>query len=203
MSQRVESAFRPRLPRMTLWDVFCLAGITLILAMVVASARRPTAQAASAPTWFDSLSVSDQRDSLVAQEARRAGVPVRLAIAVSRVENWSGDSMAVSVAGARDTATIRRAVAGDPVAIDVLGAVGLMQVLPRKWWHTFETECGCGSLFDRRRNACKGVRVLGYYLVREKTVDAAVRGYHGSLRLHTAGDGYASAVLEQLARGVR
>jgi hypothetical protein len=145
-------------------------------------------------------SVAEERDSIVAQEARRAGVPVRLAIAVSQVENWYGDSMAVSSAGSRDTATIRRAIEGDAAAIQRLGAVGIMQVLPRMWWHSFENECGCGSLFDRRRNACKGVRVLGYYLAREKTVDAAVRGYHGSLRLHTAGDGYAALVLERLGR---
>jgi len=147
-----------------------------------------------------SLTLSEERDSIVAAEARKIGVPVLLALAVSHVENWTGDSMAVSWAGKQDTVTIRRAIAGQQRAIDTLGAVGIMQVLPRAWWHSFEEECGCGSLFNRRRNACKGVRVLAFYLAREPTVDRALRGYHGSLRAHTQGDGYASAVLEQMTR---
>src|SRR5690348_15238504 len=72
-------------------------------------------------------SLSVERDSIVAQEARRAGVSVSLSISVSHVENTSGDSMAVSKAG----------------------AVGIMQVTPRLWQHAFEEECGCGSLFNR------------------------------------------------------
>lgn len=144
------------------------------------------------------LTLSEQRDSIVAAEARAAGVPVLLAVAVSHVENFGGDSMAVSRAGRQDSATVYGASTGDQAAIDSIGAVGLMQVYPRKWYHAFEPDCGCGSLFDRRRNACKGVRVLRYYLARETTVDRALRGYHGSLRLHSAGDGYTAAVLEKM-----
>lgn len=121
------------------------------------------------------LSPSDQRDSIVAQEARRAGVPVGLALAVSHVENTSGDSMAVSK----------------------VGAVGLMQVLPKYWQHAFEDECGCGSLFHSKRNACVGVRVLGGYLKQYKTTARALRAYHGSLALHVAGDDYIAAILDQ------
>lgn len=122
------------------------------------------------------LSLSEQRDSIVTHEARRAGVPVDLAVAVSHVENWTGDSMAVS-----------------PV-----GAVGLMQVLPKYWQHSFEEECGCGPLFPRKRNACVGVRVLGTYLKRYRTTAEALRAYHGSLNLHAAGDTYLAAMLDQL-----
>lgn len=119
---------------------------------------------------------SEQRDSIVAAEARRAGVPVGLALAVSHVENTSGDSMAVSKRG----------------------AVGLMQVLPKYWQHSFEDECGCGSLFLSKRNACVGVRVLGSYLKQHKTTALALRAYHGSLDYHQAGDQYVSSVLDQL-----
>jgi soluble lytic murein transglycosylase-like protein len=126
------------------------------------------------------LSFSEQRDTLVSQEARRAGVSVALAIAVSHVENWTGDSMAVSARG----------------------AVGLMQVVPKYWQHEFEEECGCGSLFQRRLNVCKGVRVLAFYLKQQKTTVLALRAYHGSLALHTAGDTYVALVLDQLVRPV-
>ena len=126
------------------------------------------------------LSFSEQRDTLVSQEARRAGVSVALAVAVSHVENWTGDSMAVSERG----------------------AVGLMQVVPKYWQHEFEEECGCGSLFERRLNVCKGVRVLAFYLKQQKTTVLALRAYHGSLALHTAGDTYVALVLDQLVRPV-
>lgn len=179
---------------------------TLIAFCVVAIAvgggakQRAVPDGTTVTIMLPPLSLSEARDSIVAAEARRAGVPVLLALAVSHVENYGGDSMAVSVAGKQDTATVRRAIAGQQRAIDTLGAVGLMQVLPRVWWHRFEEECGCGSLFDRRRNACKGVRVLAFYLEREPTVDRALRGYHGSLRRHALGDDYAASVLQQMTK---
>lgn len=120
--------------------------------------------------------LSVERDSIVAQEARRAGVPSALALAVSHVENSTGDSTAVSKTG----------------------AVGLMQVLPKFWQHAFEEECGCGSLLNRKRNACVGVRVLGLHLSRFKSVNQALRAYNGSLQLHESGDQYVSAVLQRL-----
>jgi hypothetical protein len=173
-----------------------LAGLVLGLLLVgLTKGAGRTPASVSVPA-----TLSEQRDSIVAAAAREAGVPVLLALAVSHVENWTGDSMAVSWAGKQDSQTVRRAIAGEQRAIDTLGAVGLMQVLPKKWWHAFENECGCGSLFDRRRNACKGVRILKYYLAQQPTVDQALRGYHGSLRHHGQGDGYASAVLEQMTR---
>jgi len=144
-----------------------------IIAGVVARQRDGTTVALTPP-----MSLSEQRDTIVASEARRAGVSVDLALAVSHVENWTGDSMAVSPRG----------------------AVGLMQVLPKYWQHEFETECGCGSLFQRRLNACKGVRVLAFYLKQQKTTALALRAYHGSLHLHSAGDDYIASVLDRLVQ---
>lgn len=155
----------------------------LVFGLLVGLAVPPVGVLAPTPTppdstWFDTLDLSKQRDSIVAYAARVHGVPVRLAIAVSHTENWSGDSTAESS----------------------VGAIGLMQVMPRYWQHSFEAECGCGSLFDRRRNACKGVLVLKHYLDSLPTVDLALRSYHGSNkpRLHAAGDGYVATVLERL-----
>jgi hypothetical protein len=137
---------------------------------------------------------------LFAWEARKVGISERLAIAVSHVENWGGDSMAVSNAGKQDTTTVRHAIDGDQKAIDALGAVGLGQVLPRKWWHSFERECGCGSLFDRQRNACKSVRILASYLKQEGKVRPALCRYHGSFFAHEQCDTYVGLVIEQLGR---
>lgn len=121
------------------------------------------------------LSQSEQRDALVTIEAQAAGVPTSIALAVARVENWSGDSMAVSPAG----------------------AVGLMQIMPKHWQHAFEEECGCGSLFRRQRNACVGVRILKLKYEEQGTWEAALRAYNGSLHFPTAGREYVSLVIER------
>src|SRR5258706_15297891 len=85
-------------------------------------------------------SPAEQRDSIVAREARRQGAPVGLMIAIGRVEDPTGDSAARS-----------------PV-----GAVGIMQVMPA-WQHSFEDDCGCLPLTDRRTNACRGVHIYLRY----------------------------------------
>lgn len=155
--------------------------VSLAVVAVLVVADPPAAADPVRPdsAWFAGLTPSQQRDSIVADEARRAGVPPRLAIAVSHTENWTGDSGAISSAG----------------------AVGLMQVRPQLWQHAFEAACGCGSLFVRRVNACKGVRVLKLYLDSLPSVDVALRAYHGSNkpRLHQAGDVYVGTVLDRLA----
>lgn len=153
-------------------QLVCLLFVLFLIAALPRTSADGTYVAVPVPP---PMALSDQRDTIVAQESRRAGVPVRLALAVSHVENTSGDSMAVSKRG----------------------AVGIMQVLPKYWQHEFEDDCGCGSLFARRRNACVGVRVLGRALQKYKTTNQALRAYHGSLKLHAAGDKYISDVLDQ------
>lgn len=153
-----------------LWVGLCL--MSLVFSILVIS---PLIQDHPAITAAITLTASQERDQIVTLEAQQAGVPVSLALAVSHVENTSGDSMAVSSAG----------------------AVGLMQVLPKYHQHAFEAECGCGSLFLRHRNACVGVRVLKQYRLQQGTWEGALRAYHGSLRLPTVGRKYVASVLDQ------
>lgn len=102
---------------------------------------------------------SQERDAIVTAEARRAGVPAGLAVAVSHIEDTSGDSLALSNRG----------------------AVGIMQVLPTYWLDAFRDECyGDRSLFDRARNACVGVHVLKLYHARYGTWTRTFCAYHGS-----------------------
>lgn len=81
-----------------------------------------------------------------------------LALAVARVENWSGHPLAVSSAG----------------------AVGIMQVHPPAWQGVFP-DCG-EDLFDPQVNACYGVRILGYYLIRHDGNEfSALAAYNGAV----------------------
>lgn len=129
--------------------------------------------------WFDTLDLSAQRDSLVADAARSAGLKASLLIALSHAENNSGDSAAVNPSS---------------------GAIGLMQVMPG-WQHAFEAECGCGSLYERRRNACVGVHIFKWYLDSLRRVEPTLRAYVGqrTLRAKPVGDRYVGDVLEHLS----
>jgi soluble lytic murein transglycosylase-like protein len=102
-------------------------------------------------------SLSAQRDSIVAQQARKWGVPPALAVHVSHVEDWSGDSMATSPAG----------------------AVGIMQVQPRFWAHAFDADCGTASLFNMTKNACVGVHVMTAFYMQTNEWASALRLYNG------------------------
>ena len=84
------------------------------------------------------FSLSEQRDSLVAREARRQEVPVWLALSISHAENWRGlDSTATN-----------------PFS----GSIGLMQIHPMNW--DLFPECGTAHITDRKRNVCMGLSVL-------------------------------------------
>lgn len=130
-----------------------------------------------------------ERDVIVAEEAVKVGVPMEVAVAVSHVENWSGDSTAVSSAG----------------------AVGIMQVMP--FWPEYRPDWSeeCidrsgppwswsirPSLTERRYNACLGVRVLQLYHRQYGNWNTALRAYNGALRMPRAGDKYVSLVLSRL-----
>lgn len=100
--------------------------------------RLPVAQPIEA--WQPML--SEIRDYVVADEAKKWGVDTLLALAVSHVENWGGDTLARSISGAR----------------------GVMQVMPTTWMGVFHKECGGSDLINMRQGACYGVLVLKHYL---------------------------------------
>ena len=105
------------------------------------------------------FSLSDQRDSLVAREARRQEVPVWLALSISHAENWRGlDSTATN-----------------PFS----GAVGLMQIIPGNWERY--PECGTAHITDRKRNVCIGITILAECMA--PTLARTLNCYGGAVSL--------------------
>lgn len=167
--------------------VLLVAAITYAALLVQATPIVPPASV-SVPILFGGP--SEERDSIVAYEARRAGMDPALAIAVSHVENWSGDS----------TAAHPRS-----------GAMGLMQVMPF-WADSFHVECyGPGTLTMRRRNACIGARIAVQYFRECGNWHCALTWYVGArctqkdgparcARKTEAGKGYVLAVVERFGR---
>ena len=105
------------------------------------------------------FSLSDQRDSLVAREARRQDVPVWLALSISHAENWQGfDSTATN-----------------PFS----GAIGLMQIIPENW--DLYPECGTAHITNRERNVCIGIAILAECMA--PTLARTLNCYGGAVSL--------------------
>ena len=105
------------------------------------------------------FSLSDQRDSLVAREARRQDVPVWLALSISHAENWQGfDS-----------------TANNPFS----GAIGLMQIIPENWG--LYPRCGTAHITNRKRNVCIGIAILAECMA--PTLARTLNCYGGAVSL--------------------
>lgn len=106
------------------------------------------------------------RDTVVADAARKRGVPVQLALAVSRVEN----------------------ARGDPLARGKAGEIGLMQVHPLA--HNLDPK----QLEDPAFNADYGTRLLRGLFENYGSWEKALRAYNGALGNPEAGDAYVNRV---------
>ena len=103
------------------------------------------------------FSLSEQRDSLVAREARRQEVPVWLALSIAHAENWTGDSTAVNLWS---------------------GAIGLGQIHPVNFGKY--PECG-ENMVNRKTNVCYMMRILGACLA--LTLEETLNCYGGATSL--------------------
>ncbi len=107
------------------------------------------------------FSISEQRDTLVAREARRQGVPVWLALSIAHAENWTGDSTAVNPRS---------------------GAIGLLQIHPVNFGRF--PECG-ENIRNRYTNVCYGIQILGHCIESAEDLSQALSCYGGATRNST------------------
>ena len=121
------------------------------------------------------LSAEMVRTSAAIIEARRAGIPPDLAVAVSRWEVRNADSLARG----RD------------------GEIGYFQVTPRYWANEFPECYPDRPLYNPERNACIGTRALRRSFEQTGNWPDALRKYNGSLRLPEAGRKYVKGVERQ------
>jgi soluble lytic murein transglycosylase-like protein len=121
------------------------------------------------------LSAELVRTSVAISEARRAGIPPDLAVAVSRWEVWNADSLARG----RDE------------------EIGYFQITPRYWANTFPECYPDRPLYNPERNACIGTRALRRSFEQTGNWPDALKKYNGSLRLPEAGQRYVKGVERQ------
>ena len=87
----------------------------------------------------------------------------------------------------------------DPNARSAAGAQGLMQVLTRVHVDKFAPFGGAAAAFDPVANISVGSRILKEYLVREGSVEGALKSYVGAA-LHEHDSGYGYKVLSERER---
>lgn len=128
------------------------------------------------PLQLPPLSAELVRIGAAVSEARRAGIPPDLAVAVSRWEVTNADSMARG----QD------------------GEIGIFQVTPSYWARKFPECYPDRPLYNPERNACIGVRALREKYEETGNWPDALRAYNGSLRLPDAGTRYEKGVARRL-----
>ena len=146
--------------------------VVSVLVFLVVYSSHPRSTPWAAPLYVPAPRLTT--DSIVAYEARRAGVPVSIALAVSRAENYSGDSTAVSS----------------------VGAVGILQIHPVNFGR-FEEECG-PSITNRHTNACYGMLLLRRYYQETQSWGAALRRYLGFRKNVKAWMDYTDDIIDNL-----
>jgi len=92
----------------------------------------------------------------------------------------------------------------NPIAESVMGAKGLMQIIPKYHLEKLRAAGGEHAVFDPEANIAVGARILQEYVYRTGTLEAGLQFYNGALRDNSAQ--YAQKVfaerlrLEQLLR---
>jgi soluble lytic murein transglycosylase-like protein len=86
----------------------------------------------------------------------------------------------------------------NPIAESVMGAKGLMQIIPRYHLDKLAAAGGEDAVFDPESNIHIGTRILQEYVHRTGTLEAGLQFYNGALRDNSAQ--YARKVLTERAR---
>ena len=86
----------------------------------------------------------------------------------------------------------------NPIAESVMGAKGLMQIIPRYHLDKLRAAGGEDAVFDPESNIHVGARILQEYVYRTGTLEAGLQFYNGALRDNSAA--YAQKVMAERSR---
>ena len=86
----------------------------------------------------------------------------------------------------------------NPIAESVMGAKGLMQIIPKYHLDKLRAAGGEDAVFDPESNIQIGARILQEYVHRTGTLEAGLQFYNGALRDNSAQ--YAQKVMAERAR---
>jgi len=160
-----------------------------------AEACRPETLAATEPREAEETVDPEQR-ALIGYLTRRFSIAaVPTAVVVETAYRAAGDT---GLDPLLVLAVISIESRFNPIAESVMGAKGLMQIIPRYHLARLNEHGGAGAVFDPESNILVGTRILQEYVHRTGTLEAGLQSYNGASRDEYAQ--YASRVLAERGR---
>ena len=151
---------------------------------------------AEAPAPLAQTPPDPQEQALVAHLSRR------FYVAVEATEQVVSASFRAARENGLDPLLVLAVIAVEsrfnPVAESVMGAKGLMQIIPKYHGEKLAEFGGEQAVLDPESNISVGARILKEYVHRTGTLEAGLQFYNGAMRDETAG--YAAKVMAERQR---
>lgn len=177
------------------------AGAALIIAAPMdALAPQPAEALACAPQEREVVAAPEPLDPT--QRALVEHLSRRFFIATSATERMVMASYRAALEVGLDPLLVLAVISVEsrfnPIAESVMGAKGLMQIIPKYHLDKLRAAGGEDAVFDPESNIHVGARILQEYVYRTGTLEAGLQFYNGALRDNSAA--YAQKVLAERAR---
>jgi soluble lytic murein transglycosylase-like protein len=185
------------LPKRPFSTVCAVVGAATLLALCSDEAQAPQPEPLGACVPAERFAPADPAQSILAEYLSRrffiAGAAAELIVeAAYRTSRDAGlDPYLV-------LAVIAIESAFNPIAESVMGAKGLMQIIPKYHERLLVAHGGEAALWDPDANIAVGTRILQEYVYRAGTLEAGLQYYNGALSDATAQ--YASRVMAERER---
>jgi soluble lytic murein transglycosylase-like protein len=189
------------LPKKILTPLVLAAGALLVAATPPGSIAPQPAVRACAPEPHETAAAEPQPLD-PAQQALVEHLSRRFFIASAATERMVVASYSAALEVGLDPLLVLAVISIEsrfnPIAESVMGAKGLMQIIPRYHLDKLNAAGGEDAVFDLESNIHIGARILQEYVYRTGTLEAGLQFYNGALRDSSAS--YAQKVMAERAR---
>jgi soluble lytic murein transglycosylase-like protein len=181
-----------------------VAGASLFIAALPPDAVAPEGPAlfACAPSEAQARGSSDVKSPDASQQALAQHLSKRFFIAAAATERMVAAAHRAATEVGLDPLLVLAVIAIEsrfnPIAESVMGAKGLMQIIPKYHLEKLRAAGGEEAVFDPESNIRIGARILQEYVHRTGTLEAGLQYYNGAWRDNSAQ--YAQKVMTERAR---
>jgi soluble lytic murein transglycosylase-like protein len=179
-----------------------VAGGALLLSAAPYAVAPDLAGIACTPSTVEPQSYADREPHDVTQQALVQHLSTRFFIAPAATERMVAAAHRAAAEVGLDPLLVLAVISIEsrfnPIAESVMGAKGLMQIIPKYHLDKLRAAGGEHAVFDPESNIHVGTRILQEYVYRTGTLEAGLQFYNGALR-----DGSAQYAHKVLAERMR
>ena len=181
-----------------------VAAAALLIAAAPPSAMAPAAEtvAACASQPYEEAAAPARSEPDAVQQALTKHLSRRYFVATSMTERIVDAAHRAALEVGLDPLLVLAVISIEsrfnPIAESVMGAKGLMQIIPKYHREKLIAAGGEDAVFDPESNVLVGARILQEYVYRTGTLEAGLQFYNGALRDGQAS--YAHRVLAERSR---